>query len=85
MSSHQITFYSADWCGDCFRSKRVLDSYPLKYDLIDIEKDVAATERVIEINGGSRTIPVIVFPDGSHMTEPSDMALTAKLEELSLI
>lgn len=81
----QIVMYSADWCGDCRRSKRVLDSLNVKYTLIDVERDVTASDKVIEINGGARSIPVIVFPDGSHLTEPSDKALKAKLEELALI
>jgi hypothetical protein len=28
---------------------------------------------------------VIVFSDGTHLTEPSDMDLTAKLKSLSII
>jgi mycoredoxin len=71
MSGKEITMYSADWCGDCVRSKRVLDELNLTYTLIDIEADSAAADKVIEINGGMRSIPVIVFADGTHLTEPS--------------
>lgn len=77
--------YSADWCGDCRRSKRLLDSLNVKYQLIDVEADKTAAERVIEINGGNRSIPVIMFADGSHLTEPSDNALKQKLRDLSII
>jgi mycoredoxin len=77
--------YSASWCGDCRRSKRLLDSLNVGYELIDVEADSAASEKVIEINGGFRAIPVIVFPDGTHLTEPSDKALKQKLLDLSLI
>ena len=81
----KIIMYSADWCGDCRRSKRLLDSLNVKYNLIDIEADSAAAEKVIEINGGMRSIPVIVFADGTHLTEPSDIALKTKLMELAII
>ncbi len=81
----KITMYSADWCGDCRRSKRLLDSLNVKYQLIDVEADKTAAERVIEINGGNRSIPVIMFADGSHLTEPSDNALKQKLRDLSII
>lgn len=81
----KVTMYSADWCGDCRRSKRVLDDLKVDYRLIDVEDDVAAAAKVIEINGGFRSIPVIVFQDGTHLTEPSDKALKQKLLELSLI
>ena len=85
MMSSNITIYSADWCGDCRRSKRLMDSLNVEYTIIDVEADPSASEKVIEINGGQRSIPVIVFPDGTHMTEPSDNDLKAKLEALKLI
>jgi hypothetical protein len=77
--------YSANWCGDCRRSKRLLDSLNVEYSIIDIEADEAATAKVIEINGGMKSIPVIIFPDGTHMTEPSDIDLKAKLVALKII
>ena len=83
--SSNITMYSADWCGDCRRSKRLMDSLNVDYTIIDVEADPSASEKVIEINGGQRSIPVIVFPDGSHLTEPSDNNLKAKLEALKII
>jgi mycoredoxin len=81
----KITMYSADWCGDCRRSKRLLDSLNVKFNLIDVEKDEIAAKKVIEINGGMRSIPVILFADGTHLTEPSDNALKTKLKELAII
>ncbi|MEY3098266.1 MAG: hypothetical protein RIS32_57 [Actinomycetota bacterium] len=77
--------YSADWCGDCVRSKRLLDSLQVSYEIIDVESVPGASEKVIEINGGKRSIPVILFPDGTHLTEPSDIDLKAKLEALKII
>jgi mycoredoxin len=81
----EITMYGADWCGDCRRSKRFLDSNSVSYNYIDVEADASASEKVIEINGGMRSIPVIVFSDGTHLTEPSDNALKEKLEALKLL
>ena len=77
--------YGADWCGDCRRSKRFLDENSVAYNYIDVETDTSASEKVIEINGGMRSIPVILFPDGTHLTEPSDNALKEKLETLKLL
>jgi mycoredoxin len=81
----EITMYGAEWCGDCRRSKRFLDSNSVAYNYIDVESDTSASDKVIEINGGMRSIPVIVFPDGTHLTEPSDNALKEKLEALKLL
>ena len=83
--SNEIIIYSANWCADCRRSKGLLDSLSVQYILIDVEGDAVAKAKAIEINGGKLAIPVIVFPDGTHLTEPSDIALTEKIKELALI
>ena len=78
-----ITMYGAEWCSDCRRSKQFLDSNNVEYNYIDVEADASASDKVIEINGGMRSIPVIIFSDGTHLTEPSDAALKEKLEALN--
>ena len=77
--------YGADWCGDCRRSKRFLDDNKVSYNYVDVEVDLSAADKVIEINGGAKSIPVIVFEDGTHLTEPSDNDLKAKLEALKVL
>jgi glutaredoxin len=57
----------------------------VEYTLIDVESDPSAAAKVMEINGGMQSIPVIVFSDGTHLTEPSDSDLKAKLESLQII
>ena len=81
----EITMYGAEWCGDCRRSKKFLDANNVKYNYIDVESDASASDKVIEINGGMRSIPVILFADGTHLTEPSDAALKEKLESLKVL
>ena len=85
MSKDQITMYGADWCGDCRRSKRLFEELNVEYTVIDTDSDLTAADKVIEINGGAKSIPVIVFCDGTHLTEPSDNDLKAKLVSLGII
>ena len=85
VTSNNITMYSAEWCGDCRGSKRLLAELGVEYTLIDVESDPSAAAKVVEINGGMQSIPVIVFSDGTHLTEPSDNDLKAKLESLQII
>lgn len=80
-----ITFYGADWCGDCRRSKRLLDELNVEYTYVDTETTEGAIDKVLEYNKGAQSIPVIVFKDGTHLTEPSDPQLRSKLEELGVI
>ncbi len=79
--SEQITLYGAEWCGDCRRSKKVLDGLGVDYKYIDLEVEVAAADVAREISGRTN-IPVIVFPDGTHFVEPGDSELREKMLEL---
>jgi mycoredoxin len=85
MAQADITMYGADWCGDCRRSKRLFEELDIQVNHIDVEVDKSAAAKVVEINGGAQSIPVIVFSDGTHLTEPSDNDLKAKLTALGII
>jgi mycoredoxin len=37
---------------------------------------------VMSVNGGNQTVPTVVFPDGTAMTNPSAAQVKAKLAEL---
>jgi mycoredoxin len=79
-----ITVYSTEWCGDCHRSKRLLDRLGVPYTSIDVEQDDAMRDRAVAI-AGRQAVPVIVLPDGSHLVEPTDPALEGRLRELGLL
>lgn len=81
----QITMYGADWCGDCRRSKRFLDLNKIAYEYVNVETESDAAKRIVEINDGKKSIPVILFSDGSHLTEPSDNQLQEKLIKMRLM
>ena len=79
----RITLFGAEWCSDCRRSKKVLDGLDLDYDYVDLEAVADGADRAHAISGKTR-IPVIVFPDASHLVEPSDADLRAKLAQFSV-
>ena len=85
MSEQAIKFYGAMWCGDTRRARRFFDDFGIPYQWIDIDEDKDAAETVKSLNNGFRSIPTILFPDGSKLTEPSNMALDAHLRELGLL
>lgn len=74
----QVTMYGAAWCGDCRRSKRVLDGLGVEYTYIDLVQDPDQAG-VAEGISGRKNIPVITFPDGSHLVEPTDPELRERL------
>jgi mycoredoxin len=69
--SNQVTMYSTPWCGYCRRLKAQLDREGIRYDEIDIDRDPTAAEFVTAVNAGDRTVPTVVFPDGTAATNPS--------------
>lgn len=75
--------YGADWCGDCRRAKAFFDERGIAYEYVDLVDNPAETERVLERNNGVKKIPVIVFADDSHLVEPSNDELAAKLDALA--
>lgn len=75
----EVTLYGAHWCPDCRRSKQFLGEHRVQYHWIDIDEDAAAVEVVRQYNKGRQIIPTIVFADGSHLAEPSNDDLAAKL------
>ncbi len=79
MDEPLITMYGADWCSDCRRAKRFFQRHDIPYKWVDIELDLEGERFVLEVNQGRRTIPTIVFEDGSILVEPSDAILAAKL------
>lgn len=77
-----IVMYGAEWCADCRRSKRLLDERSVEYTYVDLERKTEAIDEVLQRNNGRRIIPTIVFSDGSHLAEPTNDELAAKLDAL---
>ena len=74
-----MTMYTTSWCGFCRRLKSQLDREGIGYAEIDIEREPSAADKVVEINGGNRTVPTVVYPDGSTATNPSFADVKASL------
>ncbi|MFC1988570.1 mycoredoxin [Chloroflexota bacterium] len=73
--SDQICVYGTDWCPDCARSRKCLAKLGIEYVWHDIDKDREACAFVEKVNKGNRSVPTILFPDGSILVEPSDAEL----------
>jgi mycoredoxin len=80
---NQIKMYGTQWCPDCLRAKQVFTQQKIVYDWIDIEKDAGAADYVEKINGGYKSVPTIVFPDGSVLVEPDNTTLKKKLATIN--
>ncbi|MGE2713216.1 mycoredoxin Mrx1 [Mycolicibacterium litorale] len=74
-----LTMYTTTWCGYCVRLKKALQAEGIAWTEVDIERDPAAAEFVMSVNGGNQTVPTVKFPDGSALTNPSIKDVKTKL------
>lgn len=79
MSDQRLLMYGTTTCSDCHLAKRILGEQGVEYDFFDIDADPSAADEVLKRNRGRRSIPTIIFPDGSVLVEPSRRELLAAL------
>ena len=78
-----ITMYGADWCGDCRRAKAWFGGNGIEFTYVDLEQTPDEVQTVLQRNDGLNRIPVIVFDDDTHLTEPTNDELAAKMHVLA--
>jgi mycoredoxin len=78
--SNIITIYATEWCWDCRRARKFLDQNGIPYQWVNIDHDKEAEIYVKQTNKGMRSVPTIVFPDGSILVEPTNQQLERKLD-----
>lgn len=76
----KITVYGVKWCPDCRESRAVFEETSVPYVWIDIDENKLGEKFVMATNRGNRSVPTIIFPDGSVMVEPGSDQLRRKLE-----
>ena len=77
-----FTMYSTEWCGYCKRLKSQLNEIGITFDEVNIEEVPGTAEIVEKVNGGNRTVPTLVFSDGTAMTNPSAKQVQEKIQTL---
>ena len=75
----RIIMYGTTWCGSTTRARRLLESSNIEYEWVDIDRDESAAQYVMSVANGFRSVPTLVFPDGTIMVEPSSYDLYKKL------
>ena len=78
-----LTMYTTRWCAFCRRLKSQLARDGIEITEVDIEGEPGAAEYVMSVNGGNQTVPTVVFPDGSAMTNPSAAQVKERLGGLA--
>lgn len=76
-----VLVLTTSWCGYCRRLKSTLTREEIPFTELDIEEQPELADFVEEVNGGNRTVPTVLLPDGSTMTNPSWVAVRNRLAE----
>jgi mycoredoxin len=79
MAEDEIVLYGTTWCYQSKQSKSIFDRNNIPYRWVDIDKDPEGRAFVEKTNHGFRSVPTIVFQDGSILVEPSEKVLKQKL------
>jgi len=80
-----IKFYTTDWCGDCVRSKALLNKLNVDFEEINVDINSEANDYITELQNNHRRIPTNVFEDETFLVEPSDVQLESTLKQLNYI
>jgi mycoredoxin len=80
--SARIVLYGTVWCSSTWFVRSFLDERQIPYQWVDIDQDPQAAAYVEEINKGYRSVPTIIFSDGSILVEPAQSELERKLQTL---
>ena len=80
--SNNIIVYGHAICPGVGPVKGLLTQVKAPFQYIDIHHDLAAAAQVRGINGGNESVPTLVFPDGSTLTEPTVAQISQKLSAL---
>ncbi|MHB1007845.1 MAG: mycoredoxin [Propionibacteriaceae bacterium] len=78
-----LTMFTTTWCGYCRRLKSQLDRTGIDYTEVDIEVEPEGAELVEHANSGNRTVPTLLFEDGSTLTNPSVREVQQRLAALA--
>jgi mycoredoxin len=55
-----VQVYSSTWCRDCRAAKQFLDANGVKYTVVDVDADPAASDEVFR-HVGKRAVPQLVI------------------------
>jgi len=78
LAPSQIVMYTTEYCSDCMRAKKFFETNSIPHLHVNLEGNMEATEFVMRVNNGYRSVPTIVFPDGSVLVEPDWEELKSK-------
>ena len=82
MAGTAIVLYGTSWCPHTARARTYLTQCGAPFTWCDIEEDPVGCAYVEKVNRGNRSVPTILFPDGSVLVEPTNAELEKKVRAM---
>ena len=69
-----VIVYGADWCPDCIRAKKFFTEKNINFEYVDLVANPSRRKEAKDV-GKSEHIPVVVYPSGQVLVEPTNEEL----------
>ena len=73
-----IRVLGSQWSPQSFTTREFLSRNRVPYEWVDVEADAAARTLAESLAGDLKRLPIVIFPDGSHLIAPSTFELASK-------
>jgi mycoredoxin len=77
--AESIVMYTSRFCFHSQSVERFFKSQSIPVEYINIDGNQEARENLMAINRGYASVPTLLFPDGTQLTEPSLGEIKSKL------
>lgn len=73
-----IRILGSQWSPQSFEVKEFLARNRVAYEWVDLDQDAVARALAMQLAGDLTRLPLVLFPDGSHLVAPSMVELATK-------
>ena len=74
-----IRVFGSQWSPQSFAAKEFLSRNRVPYEWVDLDNDATARTLAESLAPGLSQLPLVLFPDGTHLVAPSTVELSAKV------
>lgn len=74
-----IVIYTSKYCFHSRSVERFFNTQDILVEYINIDGNPEAREKLMAMNRGYASVPTLLFPDGTQLTEPSLGEIKTKL------
>ena len=71
MSDSKVKVFGTLWCFETQIALEFFEQNEIGFEWVDIDQSPEGDRFVRQVNRGNRSVPTILFADGSTLTEPS--------------